>query len=91
MEIQAHTDANEEDSVKSEIDSVRGDRDDGENENNLDDSEFNRPFGNNGFQGPLTETEDGSNVARANSSGRRSTMDYYLSSWRFLQFLLLFL
>lgn len=77
-----HPETEVEESVTNETDNSR-------NENNLDDVVYGPPYGDNGFQGPLTEAGDGSNTSGVNSSG--STIDFYYTSWRLLKFLLLFL
>lgn len=86
MEIQEQTDSDEEDGSTGETDDAERDSDGGDQDNN-------RLYGNNGFQGPLTETEDNDVILDASSSGcrRRARDYYYTSSGHFLQLILLFL
>lgn len=78
-----HPDAEEEESVTNETDN-------GRNENNLDDVAYGPSYGDNGFQGPLTESGDGNSASGANSAGSTVRL-CYSTSRRFLQLLLLFL
>lgn len=81
MDPPEHADTDEKESVTSETNNVR-------EENSVNDVVYVPPFGDNGFQGPLTE--DGSNGLGVNSAGFTRKYNNNISWWRFLQFLLLF-